>query len=123
AEERNIAKVLSRPRVITQDNVTAEVRQGSRIPVQTVVNNTISTEFVDALLRLEVRPHITAEGTVFLDIVIENAIPDFALGNPITGVPAINTQSTTTQVLVADGGTVVIGGIMITNNSTRIAQV
>jgi type IV pilus assembly protein PilQ len=71
AETRNIAKVLSKPRLITQNNVTAEVKQGQRIPVQTVVNNTISTQFIDVVLRLSVTPQITAEGTVFMDIIIE----------------------------------------------------
>ncbi|MFQ5723568.1 MAG: type IV pilus secretin PilQ [Terriglobia bacterium] len=122
AESRNIAKVLSRPRLITQNNQLADVRQGTRIPVQTVVNNTISTEFLDVVLALEVTPQITAEGTVFLSIHIENTTIDPGIAR-INGIPALATQSTTTQVLVADGGTVVIGGIMITNNSTTINQV
>ncbi|MEE8200500.1 MAG: type IV pilus secretin PilQ [Candidatus Acidoferrales bacterium] len=122
AESRNIAKVLSRPRLITQNNQMADVRQGTRIPVQTVVNNTISTTFLDVVLALEVTPQITAEGTVFLSIHIENTTIDPGIAR-INGIPALATQSTTTQVLVADGGTVVIGGIMITNNSTTINQV
>jgi len=121
AESRGIAKVLSKPRLVTQNNIQAEVKQGARIPVQTVVNNTISTQFIDALLRLNVKPQITAEGTVFLDIVIENATPDF--GRAVQGIPTINTQQTTTQVLVEDGSTVVIGGVMVTDNSTNISQV
>jgi type IV pilus assembly protein PilQ len=122
AESRNIAKVLSKPRLVTQNNITAEVKQGTRIPVQTVVNNTISTQFLDVVLRLNVTPQITAEGTVFLNIVIENTAIDPGIAR-INGIPALATQSTTTQVLIDDGGTVVVGGVMVTNNSTNVAQV
>ncbi|MFQ5777216.1 MAG: type IV pilus secretin PilQ [Terriglobia bacterium] len=122
AESRNIAKILSKPRLITQNNVQAEVKQGTRIPVQTVVNNTISTQFIDVVLRLNVTPQITAEGTVFLNIVIENTSIDPGVAR-INGIPALATQSTTTQVLVADGSTIVIGGVMTTNNATTIDQV
>lgn len=122
AETRNIAKVLSKPRLVTQNNVPAEVQQGQRIPVQTVVNNTISTQFIDVTLRLSVTPQITADGTVFMDIIIENNRIDAGIAR-INGIPALATQSTTTQVLVADGGTVVIGGVMTSDNSTNVAQV
>jgi type IV pilus assembly protein PilQ len=122
AESRDIAKVLSKPRIITQNNVRAEVKQGTRIPVQTVVNNTISTQFIDVVLKLEVKPQITAEGTVFLDIDIENTAIDEGIAR-INGIPALATQATTTQVLIADGGTVVVGGVMITTNATNVSQV
>jgi len=122
AESRNIAKVLSKPRLVTQNNIRAEVKQGTRIPVQTVVNNTISTQFIDVVLKLEVKPQITAEGTVFLDINIENTTIDPGIQR-INGIPALATQQTTTQVLISDGGTVVVGGVMVTNNSTNVAQV
>jgi len=122
AESRNIAKVLSKPRLVTQNNITAEVKQGTRIPVQTVVNNTISPQFLDVVLRLNVTPQITAEGTVFLNIVIENTAIDPGIAR-INGIPALATQSTTTQVLIDDGGTVVVGGVMVTSNSTNVAQV
>lgn len=122
AENRQIAKVLSRPRVITQNNIQALVLQGTRIPVQTVVNNTITTQFIDVALKLEVTPQITAEGTVFLDINIENTVIDTGIAR-INGIPALRTQQETTQVLVRDGGTVVIGGVMITESSTSVDQV
>ncbi|MGH9813763.1 MAG: pilus assembly protein PilQ, partial [Candidatus Acidiferrales bacterium] len=69
-----------------------------------------------------VKPQITAEGTVFLDINIENTSIDPGIAR-INGIPALATQATTTQVLIADGGTVVVGGVMVTNNSTNVAQV
>ncbi len=122
AESRNIAKILSKPRLVTQNNITGEVKQGTRIPVQTVVNNTISTQFIDVVLRLNVTPQITAEGTVFLNIIIENTQIDAGVER-INGIPALATQSTTTQVLIPDGGTVVVGGVMVTSNTTNVAQV
>ena len=122
AESRNIAKVLSKPRLVTQNNVAATVEQGEKIPIQTVVNNTISTQFIDVVLRLQVTPQITHDGTIFLNVAIENTAIDPGIDR-IDGKPALSTQSTTTQVLIPDGGTVVIGGVMVTNNSTNIKQV
>ena len=121
AESRGIAKVLSRPRVITQNNVKATVTQGFSIPIQTQIQQTVSVTFVDAALLMEVTPQITGDGNVFLDIKIENNRPDFA--NSVGGNPSILTQAATTQVLVNDGGTVVIGGVLITDNSTTVDQV
>ncbi len=121
AENRGIAKVISRPRIITQNNVAGFVKQGAKIPVQTEINNTISTQFIDAVLELRVTPQVTGDGNVFLNIAIKNDRPDF--GNAVNGVPSIVTQEATTQVLVNDGGTVVIGGVMVTDNATTIDQV
>ena len=77
--------------------------------------------YVDAVLRLSVTPQITAENTIFLTIELANDTPDF--GQAVNGNPAILTQSETTQVLVTDGGTVMIGGVIQTSNSVRIFQV
>lgn len=121
AETKGLGKILSKPRIITQNNAEAEIKQGVRIPVQTTVNNTISTQFIDVVLRLKVTPQITAEGTVFLDVEVENTTIDAGIPR-INGVPALDTQKATTKVLVADNGTVVIGGIMITNNTVSVRQ-
>lgn len=121
AESRGIARVLSRPRIITQNNILGFVKQGARIPVQTEINNTISTQFIDAVLELRVTPMITGDGNIFLNIAIKNDRPDFAL--QVNGVPTIVTQEVTTQVLVSDGGTVVVGGVMVQDNSTTVNQV
>jgi type IV pilus assembly protein PilQ len=87
-----------------------------------VVNNTISVQFVDAVLKLEVTPQITADGTVFLDVTVENTqIDDFI--QRVNGIPALDTQSTESKVLIADGGTQVIGGIIISSQKTNISQV
>src|SRR5204862_4258666 len=80
AESKGVGKLLSKPKVITQNNEKATVKQGTKIPIQTTINNTISVQFIDAVLKLEVTPQITAEGTVFMDVVVENTQID-------TGIP------------------------------------
>jgi type IV pilus assembly protein PilQ len=122
AEAKGIGKLLSKPRVITQNNEKATVKQGQRIPIQTTINNTISVQYIDAVLKLEVTPQITAEGTVFMDVLVENTQVDTGIPR-VNGIPALDTQSAETKVLVADGGTVVIGGIIITQQQTGINEV
>jgi type IV pilus assembly protein PilQ len=126
AESRGLAKVLSRPRVVTQNNVTAVVRQGYRIPIvtQSQLGGPATTTYIDAFLRLTVTPQITIENTIFLAVDVENTTPDF--GNSTTtvgGNPSLLTQQATTQVLVSDGGTVVIGGVIQTSSSINVQQV
>jgi type IV pilus assembly protein PilQ len=123
AESRGLVKVLSRPRVVTQNNIQAVVKQGTRLPVvtQAQLGGPPTVTYVDAFLRLTVIPQITSEGTIFLNVDVENTTPDFS--EQIQGNPALNTQQATTQVLVTDGGTVVIGGVVQTNNSINVTQV
>src|SRR6202165_1058959 len=122
AEAKGVGKLLSKPRVVTQNNEKAVVKQGTKIPVQTTINNTISIQFIDAVLKLEVTPQVTAEGTVFMDVLVENTQIDNGIPR-VQGVPALDTQSAETKVLVADGGTVVIGGIIISTQRVDITQV
>ena len=122
AEDRGVGKLLSKPKVITQNNQKATVKQGTKIPVQTIINNTISVQFVDAVLQLEVTPQITADGTVFMDVTVTNDQIDQAIPR-VQGIPAIDTQAAETKVLINDGGTVVIGGIIVTNQQTDVKQV
>jgi type IV pilus secretin PilQ/predicted competence protein len=122
AEQRGVGKLLSKPKVITQNNEKATVKQGTKIPVQTVVNNTVSVQFVDAVLELDVTPQITAEGTVYMDVTVQNDQIDQAIPR-VQGIPAIDTQSAETKVTVTDGSTVVIGGIIVTQQQTSISQV
>jgi type IV pilus secretin PilQ/predicted competence protein len=121
AESRGVGKLLSEPKVITQNNQKATVKQGVKIPVQTVVNNTITVLFVDAVLELDVTPQITAEGTIYMDVTVENDQPNNEV--EVLGTPEIITESTETKVTVDDGATVVIGGIIVTNQQTAIDQV
>jgi len=122
AEAKGVGKLLSKPKVITQNNEKAVVKQGQKIPIQTTINNTISVQYIDAVLQLEVTPQITAEGTVFMDVLVENTQIDNGIPR-VQGIPALDTQSAQTKVLVADGGTVVIGGIIVTQQQTQITQV
>ena len=80
-------------------------------------------QYIDAFLRLTVTPQITAENTIFLNLDVENTVPDFSRVSGSQLNPSLNTQQATTSVLVTDGGTVVIGGVIQTQNSLAIAQV
>jgi type IV pilus assembly protein PilQ len=107
-ESSGDARVLSNPRITTQNNVAAEIKQGVQVPFQTTANNTVTTSFIDAALSLKVTPQITADNTVILKITVDNG----SLG-PQVGVagPSINTQFANTTVQVDDGQTTVLGGI------------
>ncbi len=121
AESKGVGKLLSKPKVITQNNEKATVKQGTKIPIQTTINNTISVQFIDAVLKLEVTPQITAEGTVFMDVLVENTQIDTGIPR-VQGIPALDTEAAETKVTVADGGTVVIGGIIISSQRVDIFQ-
>jgi type IV pilus assembly protein PilQ len=123
AESRGLLKVLSRPRVVTQNNIQALVKQGVRVPIvtQAQLGGPPTVTYVDAFLRLTVTPQITSENTIFLNVDVENTTPNF--GQQVQGNPELITQQATTQVLVTDGGTVVIGGVIQTQNSININQV
>jgi type IV pilus assembly protein PilQ len=101
-------KVVSSPRLITADQIKAMIQQGTRIPYQRFTSSgATAIDFVDATLRLEVTPQITPEGNVILDVAVNKD----SVGNATGGVFSINTKSVKTQVLIENGGTVVIGGI------------
>ena len=123
AESRGLLKVLSRPRVVTQNNIQALVKQGVRVPIvtQAQLGGPPTVTYVDAFLRLTVTPQITSENTIFLNVDVENTTPNF--GQEVQGNPELITQQATTQVLVTDGGTVVIGGVIQTQNSINVDQV
>jgi type IV pilus assembly protein PilQ len=124
AESRGLLKILSRPRVVTQNNIQAVVKQGVKIPIMTAasIGSPATATYVDAFLRLTVTPQITSEGTIFLNVDVENTLPNFGQTDSL-GNPELITQQATTQVLVTDGGTVVIGGVIQTNNSLNVSQV
>ena len=114
-ETQRRLRILSSPRVTTQNNVPAEIAQGQRIPVQTVANQTVTTTYVDAALTLKVTPQITAADTVIMTIAVDNGSAD-APGPD--GSRVINTQRAGTTVLVANGDTTVIGGIFQSSEGT-----
>jgi type IV pilus assembly protein PilQ len=110
-EKTGQGRVLSTPRVSTQNNIEAEITQGIQIPIQTVANNTVTVSFRDAALTLKVTPQITASKTVIMRIQVANESPDFS--RQVNGIPPIDTQRALTQVQVSDGETTVIGGIYV----------
>jgi len=122
SETKGQIRTIASPRVTTTDNKTAEIVNGVQIPVQTVSNNTITTTFVTAALRLEITPQIIEEnGQVLMHVVAENNSVDFSLANQFNnGTPGIDTQSAESTVLVADGGTTVMGGINIDSEGHTI---
>jgi type IV pilus assembly protein PilQ len=115
-ERQGQGRILSTPRVSTQNNIEAEITQGVQIPIQTVSNNTVTVTFKDAALTLRVRPQITAANTVIMQIAVENAAPDF--GRQVNNIPPIDTQRANTKVLVSNGETTVIGGIYVSREQT-----
>ena len=116
-ESQGKVTIVSTPRVTTQNNVEAEMTQGTQIPIQVVANNTITVQFKDAALKLLVTPQITAAGTVIMRINLENATADF--GRSVNGIPPIDTQRAQTTVLMGDGQTTVIGGIYFSSQESR----
>jgi type IV pilus secretin PilQ/predicted competence protein len=111
AENEGLVKVVSAPKVTTQDNEQAEIQSGVQIPVQTRVNFTTTVTYIDATLLLNVTPQVTAEGTVIMEIQVQKTEP--ALGLEVAGAqnsPLI-TRRAQTKLMVRDGGTAVIGGI------------
>jgi type IV pilus assembly protein PilQ len=111
AEAEGLVNILSAPRVTTLNNQQASIQSGLQIPIQTVANNTVSVQFVNATLRLDVTPHVTAEGTVLLDINIQKREPLLAFAVVGATNAPISTKDARTRVMVRDGGTTVIGGI------------
>lgn len=102
-------KVVSSPKVVTIDNKEAMIEQGTQIPYSTVSASGTNTQFVDATLSLKVTPHITPEGSIIMKLEAKNDSQGVTGAN---GQPAINKKKATTEVLVRDGETAVIGGIL-----------
>ena len=114
-ESQGQLKTISRPRVTTLDNKEAKIEQGESIPFETTSASGTATTFVDANLSLTVTPHITPDGSVLMNIkASRNSIGTFRTSG---GQPSINKKEATTDVLVKDGETTVIGGIVITDRN------
>ena len=113
-------KIVSAPKVVTQNNKKATILSGEKIPYPTqqggAQGGAITVAFIDANLSLEVTPQITNEGTIIMDLKVEKAEADFS--RTVNGTPTILRKSIETQVLVRDGGTAVLGGVYVTNSST-----
>jgi len=117
AESTGQGKVISNPRVVTMDNQKAVIRQGKKIPYETISQDGTKTEFVDAALELIVVPHITPEGTILMKIEVKKNEADFSRTSGASGVPTIDTNEVETQVLINDGDTLALGGIYKKNET------
>lgn len=104
-------KIISTPKVVTLNNKAAKISQGQSIPYQTTSAEGTKTEFIEAALTLEVTPHITADGSVSMKIKASNNSP--GSGTP----PPINKKEATTELLVRNGETTVIGGIYVDSDT------
>jgi type IV pilus assembly protein PilQ len=111
AESEGLINILSAPKVATLNNQPASIQSGVQIPIQTIANNTVTVQYVNATLQLNVTPQVTAEGTVMMDIQIQKREPQLAFLVPGATNAPISTKEATTRLLVRDGGTAVIGGI------------
>jgi type IV pilus assembly protein PilQ len=113
-------KVVSSPRLITADLTKASIKQGTKIPYQqSTSSGATAVLFIEAVLKLEVTPQITPEGDVIMDVEVNKD----SIGAVFAGVPSVNTKSVKTQVLVENGGTVVIGGIFEQSDREDISKV
>jgi type IV pilus assembly protein PilQ len=113
-------KVVSSPRVVTADQQKALIEQGTELPYQTATSSgATALQFRKANLKLEVTPQITPEGSVMLDVDVNKD----SVGQATAAGFAIDTKHVKTQVLVENGGTVVIGGIFEQNDRTDVAKV
>jgi type IV pilus assembly protein PilQ len=123
AESAGYIKVISAPRVTTQDNTPAEIQSGFQIPYQTRVNFTTTVTYLDATLRLSVTPQITEAGTVIMEIAVQKNEP--ATGLAIEGAAGtpLTTRQARTRLMVRDGGTAVIAGIFQTRDNRTQSRV
>jgi type IV pilus assembly protein PilQ len=113
-ESTTSGKIISAPKVVTMDGVKATIKQGDEVPYVTPASGTspATITFKEAVLRLEVKPKITAEGKISMEIKASNDIPDYARGQTLQGNPPIRKEEVESTVVVQDGDTVVIGGIL-----------
>lgn len=109
AEKKGEVRILSAPRIVAQNARPATIKQGVTFPVQVVANNTVTVQFQEAVLELTVTPWASLDGTVLLDLAINNDQLDF--GQAVGGIPSIITQQATTRIRIEDAATAVLGGV------------
>jgi type IV pilus assembly protein PilQ len=103
-------KVIARPKLATLDNQEAHIKQGEKIPYETTSQAGTQVQFIDAVLQLKVKPHVTPDGSILMAVKV-NRDARGSFRSPVNQVPSIDTREAETQVLVNDGETLVIGGI------------
>ena len=121
-ESTGEGKIISSPRVSALDNKEAKVQQGMSIPYRSVsATGSVSIQFIDAVLQLVVTPHVTPDNKIFMKILASKNAPDETI--VVDGLPAIRKNEAQTEILLADGETAVIGGILTIDQTEQIAKV
>ncbi len=115
AASAGMVKIVSSPKVATLNNKTAKITQGQQVPYTSSTSDKVETKFVEAALSLEVTPHINANGTIGMKIDAKND----SVGQvpPGSSAPSINKKQATTEMLLRDGETTVIGGIFVDSDN------
>ncbi|MCA9543582.1 MAG: type IV pilus secretin PilQ, partial [Myxococcales bacterium] len=121
-ENRGTVRIISEPRIATLDNVKATIKDGVRIPISQVSAAGIQTQFFDANLELQATPQVTQDGNIYLDLKVTKSTPDFQ-NTAARGDPTILTKEANTRLLMADGETMVIGGIYSSQAGYSYAEV
>ena len=116
-ETNGTGKLISAPKVVTMEGIKAIIKQGAEVPYTTPASGTspATVSFKEALLSLEVTPKITDEGKISMEIKASNDSPDYQ--NEVQGNPPIKKSEVESKVVISDGDTVVIGGVMATNET------
>ena len=124
-ESTNTGKIISAPKVVTMDNVKATIKQGADVPYVTPASGTspATVTFKEAVLKLEVKPRITEEGRISMEIIASNDVPDYTKATILQGNPPINKNDVESTIVVQDGDTVVIGGVSTSNDETIVSGV
>jgi len=120
-ETEGWGEIISSPRVTTLDNTEARISQGARIPYLSTSAGGTQVQFVQAALELSVTPHITSDGKIFMEITVSNNRADFS--NTVQGQPALVVKEASTELLISDGDTTVIGGVFATEYAESSARV
>jgi type IV pilus assembly protein PilQ len=121
-ENQGNAKIISSPKIATLDNKEASIEQGLRIPyLKLTTEGTVTTDFIDANIKLTVTPHVTNDGTIKLLLKVKKDAPDQSI--VVQGVPSIDKKEAISEVLVKDGGVVAIAGIYSINKNDGVEGV
>lgn len=121
-EKSGNGEIISQPKVVTADKETAKILKGSEVPYQQASSSgATSVSFKEAALSLEVTPQITPDNRIIMEVKVTKDAPDYA--NALNGVPPINKNEVNAKVLVADGETVVIGGVFSNDQEKTVEKV
>jgi len=123
-EKTGSGEVVSQPKVVTSDKETAKILKGTEVPYQEASSSgATSTSFKEAALSLEVTPQITPDNRVLMEVKVTKDAPDFSVASSTGGIPAISKNEVNAKVLVADGETIVIGGVYSNTQSKSVDKV